>query len=86
MDELNEQKEEILQSDVPDVQKLARVFELWARENLQLKWQRELELARAMHDNDSVAKAHIKLEVLRSAMSIFSASYGAVTGRREWNE
>ena len=86
MEGLDTQSKEILESDVPDVDKLARVFELRTREHRQRKWQRELELAKAMRDDESTAKAHIKLDVLRSTMSIFSASYGAVTGRREWHE
>ena len=86
MDEFNDTHEQILQSDAPDADKVARLFELRANVLLERKWQREVELAAAMHDEDSVLKGRIKLGVLTSILSMYRASYERVTGRRDWDE
>ena len=86
VDEFNDKYEQIRQSDAPHVQKVAQLFELRARFLLERKWQREVELAKAMHDDDSLLKGRIKLGVLRSIISMYRASYEGVTGRRDWDD
>jgi len=86
MDELDDRYEQILQSDAPDVKKVARLFDLRASFLLERKWQREVELAKAMHDDDSLLKGRIKLGVFRSIISLYRASYERVTGGRDWDE
>ena len=86
MDEFDDKCEQILQSDAPNARKVVQLFEVRANFLLERKWQREIELSAAMHDDDSLLKGRVKLGVLRSIISLFRASCERVTGRRDWDE
>jgi hypothetical protein len=75
----------ILASDLPDLEKVAQAFDCitafivgYARA--------EIELARALQDDEQLLKIQIKKETMAHARSIFEMCYRRVTGRRPWHE
>ena len=81
MDEL----QEIVKLDLSEVEKLARAFE-WITSRYVEHGEQEVELAKAMKDQESLVKEQIKLGVMKHARGIFQDCYRLVTGRRAWDE
>jgi hypothetical protein len=74
--------ERILSSDRDEMQKLTAAFDWLTRRIIEVA-ENEIELARAMHDDDAVVKQQIKLQTLRLARDVFQTCYLRVTGTRK---
>ena len=48
--------------------------------------EKEIELARAMQDRESLIKVQVKMETLKSAREIFGRGYQIATGKKAWDE
>lgn len=81
MDDLNT----IIKTDLPEIERLAQAFE-WVTDRFIEQAQKEIELARALGDQETVIKEHIKTEVMKHARSIFQDCYRRVTRRSAWDE
>jgi hypothetical protein len=79
-----EKVEAIVRSDRPDVVKLAQSFDTITRQIITHS-EKEIEVLRALHDQEAVVKEQIKMETIKHARSILEECYQRVTGRREWN-
>jgi hypothetical protein len=75
----------IVASDLPDLTKLAQAFDL-ITQRLVDQTHPEIELARAMNDQETVVKQQVKMETIKHAREIFVDCYLRVTGRRPWSE
>jgi hypothetical protein len=72
-------------SDLPEIDKLARAFD-WVTKHIVERGEKEIEVARALGDKDSVIKNKIKTETIRHARAVFQTCHQLVTGRRPWDE
>jgi hypothetical protein len=80
-----EKVNEIVKSDRPDIVKLALSFdEITGR--IIANSERDIELWRALHDQEAIIKEQIKMETLKHARTILQECYHRVTGRKDWNE
>ena len=70
----------IKQADLPDAEKLIRAFASTTDQVIKL-YEQDVELARAIQDNDLLVKNQIKLEVMKSARAIFAICYTGVLDR-----
>jgi len=77
--------EAILDSDLSDIQKLAKVFH-WITDFYIDNSSRELELYKALGDQESLVREQIKQSVFKHAQSIFQQSHLLVTKRKAWDE
>jgi hypothetical protein len=71
----------ILKSDLPEVDKLAQAFQK-ATQVYVVSYQREIELLKALGDEESLVKEQIKLGVMQHARGILSDLYSRITGRQ----
>jgi hypothetical protein len=76
---------EIVETDLPDIEKLAQGFG-WITASYVEQAEGEIELARAMGDQEAVIREQIKMEMIKHARSIFQDVYRQVTRRSAWNE
>jgi len=76
---------EIQRSDQPEVDKLKEFFGQVTAQIVQYA-EREIELARAMQDRESLVKQQIKMETIKTARGIFARGYQIATGRTAWDE
>jgi hypothetical protein len=76
---------ELRESERPEVEKLAHAFG-WITELIIEQGLKDIELARALRDEESVVKAQIKTEVIRHARAIFRDCHLLATGRKAWDE
>ena len=76
---------EIVGSDMPDIDKLKWAFDFTTRTVIEHAHS-EIELAQAMHDQESKIKTQIKMETLKFARQMFGTHYLRITGRRAWDE
>lgn len=76
---------EIVEADLPDIEKLAKAFG-WITSGYVERGEDEIELARAMGDQEAVIREQIKLEMMKHARSIFQDVYRRVTRRSAWDE
>jgi hypothetical protein len=76
---------EIKKSDLPETEKLARAFG-WITSRYIEHAQQEIELARAMKDQESLVKERIKLGMMEHARSMFQDCYKFMIGRSAWDE
>lgn len=72
-------------SDLPEVEKVTRAFE-WVTGRIIEHTQHEIELARAIQDQDSLIKRQIKLETIKHARSVLQQCHQVTLGRRAWDE
>lgn len=80
-----ERVDKIVRSDRPDIVRLVLAFdEIVGR--IIAESEREIEVSRALHDQEAVIKEQIKMETLKHARTILLECYQRVTGRRDWNE
>ena len=77
--------DEIIQTDLPDIEKLAQTFVWITSRNIEHA-EHEIELARAIGDQESVIRGQIKMETMKHVRSIFQDCYLRVTRRRAWDE
>ncbi len=80
-----EEYEEVLRSDLPEVEKLAQAFGRMTGRVVE-QANHEIELARAMQDRELVVKAQIKVSVMEHSREIFEQCYRWVTGMEAWHE
>lgn len=76
-----EELQRILDSDQDEMRRLAAAFDLLTSRIIEMTGN-EIELARAMHDDEMVVKQQIKQQTLRLARDIFQTCYLQVTGTR----
>ena len=75
----------ILGSALPDIEKLKEGFGLVTGQII-AHAQREVDLARAMHDRESRVKTQVKMSTMETAREVFDTWYTRITGRRAWDE
>ncbi len=73
--------EQIFETDIPDVEKLAQAF-LFILHQQQVYAENEIELQKAIGDNELLVKEQIKKGVLRYSGEIFAYCYYRTTGRK----
>lgn len=76
---------EISRQHLPDIEKLAQAFDLLTSRYME-QAHNEVELRRAMGDEDSVIKERIKAGVMESARGMFQECYRLIVGRSAWDE
>lgn len=81
----SEEVERILGSELPDLDKLTQAFGCITGFVVDYAGH-ELELARALQDQEQVVRIQIKWETMKHARSIFESCYRRIAGRRPWNE
>ncbi len=74
----------IIGSDDPDIDRVAKSFTLLIEKHIQ-EAEKEIELARAMSDQENMVKEQIKHNVMVFVQSIFNDAYWRVTGRKVEN-
>ena len=79
------QYNQILESDLPEIEKIAQAFELVTGQIID-HGQKDLEIFKAMGDTESLVKEQIKQETLRFARGVFQEAFSRVTGRSAWDE
>jgi hypothetical protein len=82
--ELPEVFRDIKNSDLAEVDKLAKAFE-WMIDRVLEHSKRDIELARAMKDQETLIREQIKHAVMKSAKGIFQDCFRAVLGRKAWD-
>jgi hypothetical protein len=73
--------EQIMTSDLPEIDKLARAYLLILRQH-QAFSQNEIELRKALQDDQALLKEQIKAGTLKYSSEIFAFCYYRVTGRK----
>jgi len=76
---------EIKNADLPGEEKLAKAFNWMTRKALDFS-EKEIELARAMKDDEGLIRVQIKYEMTKTAREMFQDCYRAVLGRKAWDE
>jgi hypothetical protein len=76
---------DIQRSNQPEADKLKEFFGRVTAQILEYG-EKEVELARAMQDRESLVKHQIKLETIKTARSIFARGFQLATGRTAWDE
>lgn len=72
-------------ADMSESAKLARAFD-WATTRMIDYADKEIELAKAMNDQETVVKQQIKMSTMQHTRSIFEDCYRALLGRSAWDE
>jgi hypothetical protein len=76
---------ELRDSKQPELEKLAYAFR-WITDHIIEQGLKDIEVARALRDEDSLLKHQVKIEVIRHARSIFQNCHLLAAGRTAWNE
>ena len=76
---------ELRESGRPEIEKLVYAFG-WITDRMIEQGIKDIQLARALRDEDSVVKNQIKTEVTRHARDIFAHCHMLATGRKAWDE
>jgi hypothetical protein len=79
--------DEVRASGLSELEQLAQAFAVLTQGFIE-QAEREIELARAMHDQDEVVRQQIKMETVKFVRQMFEDSYIRITGRRSklWHE
>ena len=77
--------DELKTSDRTDAEKIAVAFG-HITGNIIDYGQHEIDLARAISDQDAVVKQQIKVETVKHARSVFEMCYKMMIGREPWDE
>lgn len=80
-----EELDAILDSDLPEMTKLAAAFGGLTGFVVEVA-EKEIELARAMGDRQEVIKQQIKMETMKSAREMFRTILYQVSGKWVWDE
>ncbi len=75
---------QVRDADMPDLEKLVWAFG-WITDRIIFHAQQEVELARAMHDQEETVKQQIKMETIKTARNILDTCYRRLFGRRAWD-
>ncbi len=77
----------IADMDLPEMEKLIRLFD-WTTRRIVEYAQQEIELARAMHDEEQIVKQKIKMATVKLVRGVFQDSYLRASGKRTrlWEE
>ena len=76
---------EIRHSDQPEIDKLKAWFGHLTTRIIEFA-DKEIELARAMGDGETLVKVQVKMETMKTARRIFGQGYQMATGRKAWDE
>jgi len=71
--------------DLPDIDKLARMFDLITQRIIDHAEQ-EVAVAKAMQDEETVVKTQIKSSTIKHARAIFSDCFWRVAARKGWGD
>ena len=77
--------DQIFEQEVPEIEKLAQGFN-WITSQYLETYARQIEVTRALQDNESLVKEQIKLEMVRHLRQVFNHCYYRSVGRRAWDE
>lgn len=77
--------EEIRTSNRPETEKLASAFD-WITTRIVEQGMKEIELARALRDEDSVIRNRIMTDTVRHTRKIFQECHMLATGKKAWDE
>ena len=80
-----EELDAILNSDLPDTEKLAAAFGGLTHFTVEVA-QKEIELSEAMDDRQEMIKQQIKMETIKWVREMFQTIFWQVTGKRAWDE
>ena len=80
-----EELDTILDSDLPEMDKLAAAFGGLTGFVVEVA-EKEIELAKAMGDRQETIKQQIKMETMKSAREMFRTVFWQVTGKWVWDE
>jgi hypothetical protein len=83
--ELENQLDAVYASDVSELEKLSRSFEL-VTANYLAEYAREIEMNRAIQDEDRLLKARIQHGMIESARGMFAHCYLKSTGKPAWRD
>jgi len=83
--DLADELDQIMKADSSEIEKLRDAFGR-ITSLVVAHAEHEVELAKAMHDQESVIKTQIKMETIKTARSIFGTCYTRITGRRAWDD
>ena len=76
---------EIQHSDQTEIDKLKEFFEQTTAKIVGSA-EKEIELAKAMQDRETLIKHQIKMETIKGARGIFARGYQIVTGKKAWDD
>ena len=76
---------EIQGSDQPEIDRLKAFFGQITLRIVEFA-EKEIELAKAMQDHESLIKVQVKMETIKTAREIFGRGYQIATGRKAWDE
>lgn len=82
---LTPQLEEIIATDMPEIDKLSKAFDFLIAEQVKIA-RREIELLRAVDDKEALVKEQIKANTMEYALRIFGHCYFKTTGRKYSDE
>lgn len=71
----------IIGSEIPEVERVAKAFTLVTDMHIR-EADKEIELARAMGDQENLVKEQIKQKVIEFVQDIFNDAYWRLTGRK----
>ena len=77
--------EDILSSDLPEIERLALAFH-WITSRYLDQASREMETLRALGDHDGLVREQVKASMMKHASNIFRHCYLSVTGRKAWDD
>lgn len=75
----------LLASDMPDIDKLRQFFGDVTDQIVQYA-RHDIELCRAMQDDESLLKVQIKMSTIQHARQIFATGYKMITGQEAWHD
>ena len=76
---------EIKNSNLSEADKVAKAFK-WLSDRALTYSENEIELARAMKDQDGLIQEQIKHEMMKSSRTMFQDCFRAILGRKAWDE
>jgi hypothetical protein len=80
-----EELDKIFASDAPDIEKLTQAFAWITRQDAEHTRQ-EIELLKAINDDEELVKEQIKLSTLKYVRNMYQFCYLRVTGKKAWDE
>lgn len=75
----------IFKTDQPEIEKLTRSFDLITRQIIHFS-QGQIELLRAMNDQEGLLKEQVKLSTTEHCRKVFAQCHLMATGRKAWHE
>lgn len=75
----------IKESDLPDDEKVAKAFD-WITRRALAYTEKEIELTRAMKDEEALIREQIKYEMTKTVRTMFQDCFKAILGKKAWDE